>query len=366
MKIVAAPIIGLTITVLLQACTLFDEPPSIDGGAGGSGGAGDGGASTCLEESPACLLPELEAARLCAFIATCPTAPASIAMSTGIPIGQVNPDGTLLDLNFSACVNWLTLPLQGASAGYLSATDTLNCFAGSMDCEGARFCGPYRQIAADDPRCNTPTDVRCDDEVLVDCPSSRVTNCKGLSFAVTTGCEVGKSGVPMCRLGDCSGPGQIDCEENPPGSEYSIACDANGDELGLSCTGYGLSCEPGLGCAQASGVSAACAEPFAQSCGVANRLHSCSVPQGIDGWMQSEIDCEAIGLECVEVGQSAFCAGAADACTPYDAGVNVCDPDAPALIHLCVGGQPTTFDCATLGYTCVPAGEPGKSARCGI
>jgi hypothetical protein len=71
-------------------------------------------------------------------------------------------------------------------------------------------------------------------------------------------------------------------------------------------------------------------------------------------------DCARVGATCTQ-DTTARCVAPGAACSPYDGDkVNVCDG---TKISLCVNGQTDTFDCASIGATCV-GDQAGKHATC--
>jgi hypothetical protein len=304
--------------------------------------------------SPRCLLPELEAHKLCALIGDCPELSAAIVLSTGVSVGQVAPDGSRLSFNYSGCVDWLASPLELAHRGFDSARSTFNCLAAISTCQQASACVAYELLLDDDARCAGESGRRCEADALIDCDAREVTHCDAVSFPVTTSCEEGEDGVATCRLGACDEPGLPACEENL--AEYAIACTAELNEVGVSCTAAGLSCADDLGCTSiSSGVPPGCETPFEQGC--SGSLAQTCAARTSGGLLHAEIDCTKLGLECDSQAGIARCKSPTATCRPTDGDVNVCDG---TRIALCVGGIKSSFDCATLGLTC----DGGSSARC--
>ncbi len=343
------------------ACSLFDDgPPPLETGGSGSGG---GAPETCTLASPRCLLPRGEAVRLCSLVADCDALAATILRTTGLPLAVVDASGHRTSFNTSVCVDWLTTPLEGAHPGFDAVRAAVNCLITSLSCEDANGCFEFEQLSDGDDRCAaTPEEVRCDGEILVDCPASTVTRCDGPSFAVNTHCEPGGAGVPMCRSDGCEEP-STKCAENQPGTSYVLACTEEGDEIDLDCAKHGLGCTTGVGCSNAQGAAPVCTELFAQTCdGPFVRTCAFTSPLGL---LSVPIDCSAVsGLPraCEEAGASARCASPDAACSPFDPTTNVCREDNRTLA-LCVGGEKVTFDCGSIGLACANASE-GLSGRC--
>lgn len=352
---------------LLMGCTVFDDvtPPTLGGGgAGGEAAEGGGGGSglSCTVDSPRCLLPPLEAARLCSLVAGCDRLAASVMLSTGLPLSTLDANGDVIAFNYSSCMDWLTRRLEPSHAGFETTRAVFNCLAATTTCTEAAACLTYESLGPADPRCEGARAKRCMGSSLVDCEQRLVSHCDELGFSVTTECAEGAQGA-VCRVESCAAPGIV-CEENPPGVFYAIACTEGGDEIATSCTAHGLSCTEPSGCADPAGSPAPCEPPFSQSCGGAARAALCAAPVIQSGLRTVPIDCGAAGDECVEEALSARCAHPGASCSPYDAGINVCAVDAPNLIALCLEGEKTSFDCASLGMKCVNGDGEGRSGRC--
>jgi len=345
--------------LLSSSCTAFEgvEPGGADqGGALGSGGEGAGPADNCLARSPGCLLPELEAARLCARIAECPTLSTAIVMSTGIPIAETNGSGERSAFNFSGCVDWLTGPLEDAHPGFLAARQELNCVIATATCEDAGNCLSFYPLATDDDRCRGQTGRHCENQRLIDCDADFMTNCQGAALPGGTTCEEGDRGEAACRVGSCSGA-EVSCQIDSEGNEYASRC-VDGNDQGTVCALFGLSCIEGIGCATGP-ASDPCDVAFVQSC-AGEVVESCAVPEPSGAFRAARIDCASASQTCQAVGAAARCVPANAACTQTQ--VNLCDQ---SVIDLCLQGQLADFDCQTLGLSCL-AGDftMGISGRC--
>lgn len=352
-----------------MGCTVFDNvtPPVLEGGGGADASDGGGGADeqSCTVQSPRCLLPLIEAARLCALVAECDQLSASVALSTGLPLATLDAEGVTIAFNFSTCVDWLTRRLEDSHAGFETTRAVFNCLAATTTCTEAGACLTYETLGADDPRCDGAPSQSCAGEALVDCSAGRISHCDELGFSVTTECAEGEDGA-VCRVETCTAPG-IRCEENPPGVHYAIACTEGGDEIATSCTAHGLSCTEQIGCTDVTGNDELCDPPFAQTCGGARLATICAAPLSTTGMRAVPIDCGAAGDDCVEESLSARCAHPDASCSPYDAGINVCEVAGrkqSSVIGLCVDGRETSFDCASLGMGCVNGDGEGRSGRC--
>ncbi len=344
---------ALATAVAAFACTSFDglEP--------GSGGApqGGGGAGGAEPPAPTGFLPLLDAAELCSLVFRCPALGGSVLLSTGIPIVQVDAAGAPVISNFSACLDWLTAPIEPGRLGFDETRDVLICLAASSTCAAAAAnCLPFE--LAEDPAaaCAAEPPTRCEGSTSVACPAGITAHCAHDSFGPGSQCLTGTLGATACAVGACSVP-ELTCDE-----PYAFACEATGLRTGLSCAAYGLSCAPGGGCV-ASGGPSPCATLGQQRCDAGDRrVRTCAVVTET-GFAEAEVSCDALARTCVlEGGAAARCASASELCSPYDPDQNVCDMD---TLRVCVQGEPAVIDCAALGKTCQPALMDGsKTARC--
>lgn len=353
-------------TLAAASCTTFYglEPTASEEGAGGGGG--QGGSADAPARSQA-FLPLLDAAYLCSRIFACPSLGPSIVRATGLPLVETGAAGAK---NYSACVDWLTLPLAPArtrmrngtpdTSGFDVPRSMLVCMTATSTCESALRCAFTEALAPGDPRCADRTGTYCDDQGdAIDCDRGLSQRCGSLLFPPGSACQSGPGGV-RCAVGGCGAP-EASCDLNLP---YSFVCDATQLRSGLNCAALGLYCSDDAaapedrGCLGALGLPS-CAELGQQRCSAdGKRASSCN------GALAGEVDCDAIGRICVQEGGEsgpARCARQGDACSPYDPGLNVCEG---ASVQLCLGGQRALVDCAALGLGCVPASE-GVSAHCG-
>lgn len=342
-----------------SACTTFyglkpdSSSSSSSTGSGGSGGAPERG-----------LLPKLDAAHLCALVATCPSLGASVVASAGLPLVEI--DSGTENRNFNACVDWLTLPLAPL-AGSASPTPRLGfdalrsmivCMAASTSCDDAERCALAEVVAPGDPRCGGGG-TSCDGQGnLVDCPNRQVLHCKTDLFAPDSTCTQAQ-GVTACASGLCAQP-EVNCD-----SGYLFSCAAAMEpKTSLDCAVFGLVCDASAadsalrGCYGAMGKSSCSPAAFGAETCLGTHARTCT------GVVNAEVDCAAIGETCVtDAGTPgpARCRKADAACSPYDATMNVCTG---TTISVCLDGVPTSVDCAAIGLSCVP-GMGGVSAHCG-
>lgn len=343
------PVLG--VALLVPACTTFygvePDPTGASSGTGGSGGS--------VFFAPSSLLPIFDAAHVCGLVAACPTLGDSVVASAALPVSiPLASDAR----NYSSCVEWLTAPLapdtDGAPrAGFTELRSMMACMAATTTCADAARCAFYEVIAPSDARCASQTGSRCDADAAIDCDALRVSHCKSKGYAPGSQCLVGSDGVAACAVGTCSAP-DVSCDPatdpGPTEPSYVFACGPSGLRKGIDCRAMGVVCDDSAadladrGCVGSTG-KASCTT-FGEAACLGDRVRVCS------GVLLGEIDCGALGQGCVYEGSTARCAPASASCSPFDATSNLCDG---STIHLCVGGNPVDFDCASIGEACVPA-----------
>jgi hypothetical protein len=251
---------ALGLCLSLGAGTTFYglHPDATTGSTTGTGGAG--GAVNLG------LLPTLDAAHLCSLVATCPTLGRSVVASTGLPL--VDVEGGVETRNFSACVDWLTLPLAAPAAsaatparvGYDELRSMIVCMAASTSCTDATRCSLREIVDPGDPRCAPPT-TGCDGQGnLLDCAAGVSQHCKTDLFAPDSTCTAGQGAV-ACAPGLCAAP-EVACDNG-----YLFTCGAAMQpKASLSCTVFGLVCDASSadaalrGCYGATGKSTCTAQ----------------------------------------------------------------------------------------------------------
>lgn len=337
----------------IGACTSFEGLEPDLGGAPPNGGGGAGGGEP---EGPASLLPLFEAANLCSVVFRCPTLGGSIFLSTGIPLVQTDAEGRPTAWNYSACVDWLTAPLEAGRVGFEPLRDELfGKIIAETDCGEAASHLPF--VVSGDPieTCGGSQEDLCSGKDTVLCPEGVTAQCVGGVIAPGSTCVDPGAGGVGCAVGTCSTP-DLWCD-----SEYVFECTADGLNVGLSCETYGLSCQAPAGCVASNGQTA-CDEIGQQRCADAERrARACAIRQPSGGLLAAEVECDSMEMVCVEEGGTARCARPDATCSPYDVGLNLCQGDE---VLLCVQGQPTTFDCSRIGLSCIP-GSGSQTAHCG-
>lgn len=355
----------------VTACTAFYdlEPDPRGTPTGGSGGGAP-------ETEDRALLPKLDAAHLCALVATCPTLGPSLVASSGLPVVELDASGAAVVLNYAACVDWLTFPLGPAESGGPAARlgfdllrDLVLCMAASASCEDATRCAFAEVLAPDDPRCEGGSDTSCEaDGDTLWCDSGVRMHCDSALFAPDSSCVSPAVGRARCASGLCTGA-EVDCSQG-----YLFACLAEGQpKVGVQCAAFGLTCDDAStkpaerGCFGAAG-SASCTTFGEQSCAPGNdQVRTCaglSGSQTVNGLFHAEIDCSVVDEVCATdagVPGPARCVRADATCSPYDPTVNVCSG---SVLSLCLDGAPDSVDCAAIGRSCVPAAG-AATGHCG-
>lgn len=340
--------------VVATACTSFDGlEPSVGGAPPGSGGAGGQ-----PPEGPRALLPLLDAANLCSLVFRCPTLGGSILLSTGLPLVQTDAEARPIVWNYSACIDWLTAPLEAGRVGFDSLREIVLLVAPAATCEQAAALLPFD--VAEDPvaLCGASTEDLCDGADAVACPEGVTAHCEGQLFAPTSKCEDPMMGARGCSLGTCSAP-EVRCDPDEP---YVVECTASGLNVVFSCDVYGLSCQAPAGCVASSGPTT-CTTLGEQRCADGDRrARACAIRKPSGGLLAAEVECNGMAMTCAEEAGSARCMPPKASCSPYDVGQNQCQGNTAIV---CVQGAETAIDCGLLGKTCVgPSMDGSKTAHC--
>jgi hypothetical protein len=296
-------------------------------------------------------LSRTDAAKVCSLVQSCSLLAQSLIPSTGVPIDPVN---------YAACVDWLAGPIPPNRVGFNIQQAMFQCVAGQTTCQGAGSCLSLEDIAPGDPRCQLDADVPdadgyCADDggTVVRCKDGVALHCGNAYYVSGSHCLEG--------LGDntywCATQFQNPCTQSNSclGGLFEY-CGTDDLIEGVNCptTGYngcGVDDAGFTNCATNSVVSY-CSAAGATDCS-GNTLQVC------DGVELSPYDCTALNATCSNKGQAALCTQASDTCTPYDATMNQCTGTS---ISLCIGGQPASFDCSSIGKQCVAS---GGAAHCG-
>lgn len=346
----------LSLAFCASVCTTFSgleadkkgEDSGKDAGPDAKDEAGDaaeeGGPDAAASQS---YLSLSEAAKACTRIFECPNLANSILWSMAVPVD---------DLNYSLCLHWLAGPISKERVGFALQSDVFACVAEATSCPEAAACVWLEILSPGDPRCADAGDggqelCANDGGTVVRCAYDYALHCNSAYYAPGATCLAGKDDWKGCGLGQncsgvtsCVGPMLTYCAVDT--LKYGINCSYSGYGCGFE-TDSGLPCVPEEGFVE-------CSIPGASRC-ANDKAWIC------DGLFESAFDCGSMGFECTSTQGATRCEPPSAACTPTDATQNVCNGSS---IDVCVGGQATTFDCASIGLGCVP-GAQGKSAHCG-
>jgi hypothetical protein len=338
--------------VAAAACTAFDFPAP-------TAAPSDAAPETTLPDATleagtaSGYLDTTDAASLCSLLFQCPRLADAIALSIALPL-----DTPSSPLGFSACMDWVAGPIDPARIGLSSQRTLLANVAKATTCEAAGAALPVQPADAGATcglTCSDPT-------VLASCTPEAGTflvPCAPPYFGQSGDCFAADAGALCVSTGACSAG--LSCPDMNTLREC-LAPD-NATFVSYDCTLTGRQCT----LLSKNGL-ADCVFPTHNTapCPLHDRRDACdgtSVLACAGGLTaQTEFDCQAIGRTCaVSTAGDARCVGAGDTCTPFDSGQNVCTGTA---ITMCIGGAPSSFDCASIGKSCV-AGGPSQTAHCG-
>jgi hypothetical protein len=323
--------------VVAAACTAFDFPPPT---ATPSSDAGP-------EATPT------DAARFCSLLFQCPHLADAVALSIALPV-----DLPSSPLGFSACMDWVAGPIDPERLGLQAQRDLLSAVAGETTCAAAGAALPVQPADAGPTcglTCADPNELSsCTPEggtFLLPCATPYFGQ-SGACFPYDAGALCVSTGACDAGLSCASASTLVDCL--PP---------TNSTFESYDCTLTARACSV-LG----KGGLADCVLPGHNTspCPLHDRRDTCdgtSVLACAGGLTaQTEFDCSAVGRTCgVSSAGDARCVGSADTCTPFDSTQNVCSE---SHITVCIGGVPSSFDCDTIGKSCL-AGGASQTAHCG-
>ncbi|HEX8794840.1 MAG TPA: hypothetical protein VF765_28030 [Polyangiaceae bacterium] len=292
-----------------------------------------------------------EAATLCTLIFQCQYLASSVLQSVAVPVDPVN---------YSLCVHWLAGPIPTDRVGFAVQSQTFQCMAAATTCAAAGSCLSLENLAPNDPRCadaGADAAEHCGDDggTVFRCGASYLLHCGSAYYAPGARCLTGDDGTHWCALGNncsvqdsCLGTINDYCGV-PSNLHFGVNCAYDGYTCGMA-----LNDDSGLNNCNTGNMYLPCSNP-GTSCSGSTLLQVC------DGQDLSNFNCASLGDTCSTQGGAAICAHSGDTCTPFDNGENQCSGSS---ISLCVGGHPVTFDCASIGKTCVPA-SGATSGHCG-
>jgi hypothetical protein len=295
-------------------------------------------------------LPIESAVKVCSMAVSCPQLAKSVQASLSIPLDT---------LNFSTCVDWLAGPLPPDRIGISVQGTELACVAAARTCPEAKTCLSQEFLDPTDSRCaKIPLDAGrdagtgayeyCDDAgAVVRCSPQYihdVLHCTSGRYAPSSRCMAGTDGTHWCARG--SGCPQTTCSSN-----LIEFCGGIGLNQGQNCAIEGQTC--GEDVTNDSGVPACITGDRVKTCSAMGTECVGSAVSVCDGFTRTEYNCAALNGSCTKASGTARCKRNNDVCAPEDPAVNHCSG---TQISLCIGGQPTTFDCASVGLRCVPGG----------
>ena len=291
-----------------------------------------------------------DAARVCTLVFACPGLASSVLASVAVPLDPVN---------YSLCVHWLSAPMPPDRVGFAVQMQTFACMAKGGTCAGAGSCLSLENVEPGDPRCvdaGADAAEHCGDDggTVFRCGAGYLLHCGSAYYAPGSKCTVGSDGSHWCAIGtNCS------VTASCIGTLFDYCGSPSNLHESVNCAYDGYTCD--LASNDDSGLPNCNTGTLYESCSVGGATCAGTTVDVCDGYQVSEFDCAAIGQACTAKSGPAICAGATDACTPFDGDVNVCSG---TTLSLCVGGQKQQIDCASLGLTCV-AGVGAQSGHCG-
>jgi hypothetical protein len=323
----------------------LDATESLDAAALDSGLPPD--ADMPLDASVLAYLSMEDAAKLCASVFKCTNLAFSVQASIDIPLDESN---------FSACMEWAAGPIPPSRLGFLEQQKQLQCVARAADCVAAGRCLDYEVMDPADRHCaDAGSKIFCTDNGgSVDlCPWRVAWHCDNSYYGTSSTCTVSDAGVFTCAAGECQKTqcqGQINYYCGIDGMQYTIDCRVTGHKCGL------VPNQSIYDCVTRSGEYLTCDTVQTVCTGDAG-----TVVQVCDGIYWSEFECADLGGSCDDTANVPRCKRPKDTCRPADADIGTCQGN---QVSLCIGGQKTSFDCASVGLKCIPA-TAALAGRCG-
>jgi hypothetical protein len=316
-----------------------DQSTSSSGSSGGGDSAlGSGGGYLTIAS----------AGRVCSLVFRCPSLASSVIESVAVPVDQDN---------YSLCVHWLAGAIPSDRVGFVLQSQVFQCVAQTTTCTAAGACLALENLSPGDPRCTGGDGgEHCGDNgaTVYRCAQNYLLHCGSPYYASGSTCLTGADGTHWCALGtncsvkdSCIGTLNDYCGA-PSNLHFNVNCSYDGYTCGLA-----VNSDSGITSCYTGNMNLPCSSPGTSCSGTT--LQVC------DGTNLSDFDCAALGDTCSTQAGAAICVHSGDTCTPFDIGVNQCTGSS---ISLCVGGHPLTFDCASIGMSCVPASGP-TSGHCG-
>jgi hypothetical protein len=348
--VLACVAVVAVVATSVASCTTFN---GLESGTQAEGGADVAAEASDSGGGPPGYLSRTDAAKLCSRIMQCPALATDVIASTAVP---VDPN------NFSLCMDWLSGPIPNDRVGFSAQQQAFGCMNAAPTCTAAAACLYWEPLANNDPRCpadaglSTP-DTCLDPETLLSCANGWALHCNSAYYQSGSKClagMIGDAGDVGCAIGQ-------NCVT-------SAGCGAFYDYCGVDNLHYALNCAfAGYTCDTAADAATVCVTGNTyMPCNV--RGAQCSTDMSTvtvcDGSEVSEFDCAALGsgATCSRKDGPGRCVRPSDACSPFDMTSNVCSP--ANNVSVCIGGQPATFDCASIGMKCIP-GAGTVSGHCG-
>jgi hypothetical protein len=361
----AFALLGAAVLGVAAACTTFDFPePAAPSDAGVDGtvprdasvDAGD----ASMEDGPVpatSFLSEQAAAQLCTLVFECPRLDDTIEGSLVIPVGT-----PATPLNFSGCMDWLAGPVSVDRVHLQLQQQILGEIAAASSCAVAYAASPIQP--ADAGSSCTPVSTCASPTVMETCSppdagGAFTIQCSTSPLFETAGtCGYDAEDGGICVANGCPNKLPLNCSLD---DNYLRACDlARGTYVSYTCGLSGRTCSgtaaPVPDCVIPGQPAAPCGLKPADDCAGTSVRFCTGSTIG-----QTEFDCQAVGRTCSVASGVARCVGPNDQCTPFDSTVNTCSGSS---ITLCIGGAKSTFDCKSIGKTCLP-GDAATTAHCG-
>ena len=317
------------------------------------------GSDTTFEASPAeaaeaatgqGYLSLADAARVCSLVFQCSELASSVLASVAVPVDPTN---------YSLCVHWLAAPIPPDRVGFAVQAQTFACMVQGGTCAGAGTCLSLENIAPGDPRCadaGPDAAEHCGDDggTVYRCADQYLLHCGSAYYAPGSECMTGSDGTHWCALGQ-------NCNLNSSCIGALLDYCSQGGNLheSVNCAYDGYTCD--VASNDDSGLPNCNTGTLEKLCASAGTSCSGTTVEVCDGEELSEFDCAALGQTCSSKAGPALCVGSSDECSPFDTSVNECTGTS---ISLCVGGKKESFDCSSLGLSCIP-GAGAASGHCG-
>jgi hypothetical protein len=345
----AVAMTGLTAS-FAASCTTFNGLSP--GGAVDSGGGDVTPDSPDSGPNPPGYLSLADAARLCSRVVQCPALATDVIASTTVPVDANN---------YSLCLHWLTGPIPPDRVGFAAQQQAFTCMLKAATCADAAACLYEEPLSMTDPRCadagvNPPDTCIDNGNTVLSCYYGYALHCNSPYYQSGTKClhgMIGDAGDVGCALG-------TNCVNGAGCSTFYDYCGIDNLHYSLDCAVAGYSCDTAADAStvcDTAGTYTACNTRGAMCSADMNSVTVC------DGYEVSTFDCASLTPKgtCSRKDGPGRCVRPGDTCSPFDMTSNQCTQTS---ISLCIGGQPASFDCASIGLKCVPTAG-SVSGHCG-